>query len=291
MQTALILAGLTAALFERVRTISAKRFVPNGHLIRSPIGQAGYSDAYAAKLIKMAHDHVLTGREADEIGIVLAYIEGEPESTKRFAQWFFPFALPMALKPFQPAANCSANSFNQQINAYLEYIVVECRRAIDLSGKVRAKMQVQNLTPLLLPVVNFKSDALVALLGSLFWNLAQSATPEALIEEETRKFISQHPRVRPPDEERHCYSDELHFFRSPGRHRHGFLRHSQSSTHSPACLLNARSRIGGSFDYTFHFDCMPVRGNTHQHYPNCHGIHCAPGHHQNVNIAPNDYVI
>jgi hypothetical protein len=162
--------------------------------------------------------------------------------------------------------------------------------AIALCAVVRKYTSVHNLTPLLLPTKNFESDRLAELLGNLFWGLAANGAPDALIAQETERFLVAHPWTRMPGDDRRCLLDGVHYFRSPGHERHGFFRFSAAAGHINACLLNARSRLGGTYGYTFHYDCNAVNGGLRGDYPNCHWARVPPKKHH-VNIAPNDFII
>jgi len=291
MQTILILAGLSPQVFERVRSVSAKRFVPHGHLVRSPRKERSYTDDYAQRLIRMAHDFLMGEPEEEQVSVILAYVDDPNAGTRQFIESFFPFALPVALEPFHVERNSSNNAFNRAMNDYVEHLLEESRRALEVSAVVRKHTNIQNLTPLLLPVRNFASAYLMTLLENLFWKLGSDPSPDDLIKQETKQFVARVPLVYPPDADRHCFSDAVLFFKSPGKHRHGFYRHSPTNQHELQCLLNARSRLGGTFDYKFHYDCTPLKGGVAATYPNCHDHPSWPSKHTHVNIAPNDYIV
>ena len=112
---------------------------------------------------------------------MLAYVN-YPEATLQFVDfWFFPFALPFPLELFQPAINAS-NEFNRARNEYVEYLIDEARRSLDVSAIVKKHTNVQNLTPILLPVRNFRSKHLTTMLANLFWGLHAAPAPDDLIE-------------------------------------------------------------------------------------------------------------
>ncbi|HEY5305834.1 MAG TPA: hypothetical protein VIJ52_04110 [Pseudolabrys sp.] len=104
MKTFLILAGLPQPIFDLVRSTPERKLVPNGQLIRSPMPVAGYNDRYAAILIKAAHERLVLEREEEESSIVLAYVAHPGDATQKFVGSFFPFALPIPLRPFSPRA-------------------------------------------------------------------------------------------------------------------------------------------------------------------------------------------
>ena len=59
MKSFLILAGLPQSVFEMVRGVSERRFVPHGHLVRSPMSDKMYTKDYAATLIRAVHSLVV----------------------------------------------------------------------------------------------------------------------------------------------------------------------------------------------------------------------------------------
>ena len=128
------------------------------------------------------------------------------------------------------------------------------------------------------------------MLDTLFWNLSRNTQPDNLISQETERFFAAHPWTNKPGDDQHCLSDGVHYFKSPGQARHGFFRYSEEAKHNHGCLLNARSRLGGTYEYTFHYDCNAVTGGLWAEYPNCHDV-LVPPKSRHANIAPNDYVL
>jgi hypothetical protein len=165
--------------------------------------------------------------------------------------------------------------------------------AIELRGMARIVSEftnIQNLTPLLLPLRNFQSPTLRSILAELYEKLPQATDRKTFVDSLVKKFITFHPRVFPPGQNRHCFSDGRLFFKSPGRDRHGRFRNATADRHEMTCLLNARSRIGGHYPFDFHFDCEPVKGGLANYYSNCHAAKTAPCKNTHVNIAPNDFI-
>ena len=230
------------------------------------------------------------GRESAEAAVLVAYVDFGDTSTERFVGAFFPFALTRPIEELDLSSTRNKREVNERLNAYAEYVAKEVLELRNRARRVRAHTNVHNLTPLLLPLRNFASKELDGMLRRLFDGLGTDQDPNGLLREEVDRFIVAHPRTTPPDADRHCLCNGTLYFKSPGKHRHGFYRHSKDKGHEPTCLLNARSRLGGSYDYKFHYDCTPVRGKLAAHYPNCHGAPCEPKP-THVNIAPNDCII
>ncbi|WP_156526652.1 hypothetical protein [Bradyrhizobium sp.] len=291
MAYSLVIAGLDTRLFDRIKKISEKRLAPHGKLIVSPVkGYVPYTDAYIEGLLSSTHESARKQDGADGTPTLLMYIDYGDHSTKRLLDAFFPFSLPFSLQPVDFSLARNKPQESELLNAFAGEVddsAIELRR---LSSIVSEYTAVANLTPLLLPLGNFRSSHLRAILEQLYSELANSDDPKALITASVKKFFDVHPRTHYGSEPRHCFSDGYLFFRSPGKNRHGFFRHAPESTHAWACLLNARSRIGGRYAAKFHYDCVPVSGALAGQYENCHRIETTPNSREYVNIAPNDYI-
>lgn len=289
MTYSLVLAGLTTKLFDRIKVISENKLAPGGKLIATPTKTyVPYSDAYIQSLLAATHEFARSQNARDGNSALLMYIDYNDHSTKRLLDAFFPFSLPLALKPVQMNGN------RQQENAALNLFASEVEdAAVTLRSVARIVSDftsVANLTPLLLPLKNFRSQALRTMIENLYSGLVDAKDPKEMIKSSIKKFFYTHPRTYYGSEDRHCFSDEYLYFRSPGKDRHGFFRNAPDSRHSLACLLNARSRIGGRYSSTFHYDCVAVTGVLATHYANCHDEQTAPNDAKNVNVAPNDFI-
>ena len=292
MGYSLIIAGLTPQSFDRIRKISENRFAPGGKLILSPVTerQQPYTRRYINGLLEAAHKFTKSKNENEPVSTLLIYIDYRDQSTNDLLDAFFPFGLPLSLDPpnFKEASN------KQQLNSVLNQFAEElAEAAIEIRGLSRIISEftnVANLTPLLLPLRNFRSDGLKSTLKQLYEGLAEADDAKTFIVSTIKSFLAFHPRVRAPEDDRHCFSDGYLYFRSPGKHRHGFFRNVATANHNVACLLNARSRIGGHFPASFHYDCIARNGPLAGEYPNCHDVGCAPGQDTHVNIAPNDFI-
>lgn len=286
----LVIAGLSVIAFDAVRRVSQNRFAPNGRLFAKPVKRPGYPKQQADEYLCEIEQHLRGLREGDPVSIMLLYVDhdGEPTTTA-FVEQFFPFALVRPIRALQLDDTLPRPQQNVAVNAYVDYLereAVELRRRAD---RVRERTHVHNLSPLLLPVRNFHSRHHDAFLKRLFDGLGRTPDVAALLEAEIAGFVARHPRIHPPGENHTCHSDGSLYFKSPGKARHGYYRHEAGKGHGPACLLNARARLGGSYDHAFHYDCRPVRSLLPR-YPNCHDQPTPPKE-NHVNIAPNDFVI
>ncbi|WP_315751878.1 MULTISPECIES: hypothetical protein [unclassified Bradyrhizobium] len=291
MVHALVIAGLSAELFDRVKQISGKTLAPDGLPIISPLpAHSRYDSKYIQKLITATYGYAKQRNETEPFSTLLLYVDYKDQSTSDLLATFFPFSLAYPL----PAPDFSQARTRPQIrNVLNEFAKQVTEAAIELRRIARTVSEftnVQNLTPLLLPLRNFASVKLRSILDDLYGNLPRVADRKPYIESVVKSFIADHPRVRPPGQDRHCFSDGRLFFKSPGRDRHGHFRNAAADNHAMICLLNARSRIGGHYPADFHYDCVPVRNGLASDYPNCHAMRTAPGRATHVNISPNDFV-
>jgi hypothetical protein len=287
----IVLAGLTTKLFDKIRVLSENRLAPNGKLILKPTsGAIPYSEKYIAALLSASYEYARVRDGQDGVATLLLYINYADQSTKNLLKAFFPFGLPLALDPVDFGKAKNQQQERALLNAFAKNVDDASIYLRGLSTIISDYTSVANLTPLLLPLENFRSQHFRNIIEELYFGLADAADTKQFITAAVKKFFSVHPRTYAGTEDRHCFSDGHLFFRSPGKDRHGFFRNDPSSSHALSCLLNARSRIGGRYSATFHYDCLAVSGSLAGHYCNCHGTQTAPNSHKNVNIAPNDFV-
>ena len=234
-------------------------------------------------------DRVLALSEDEKVRCTIAYVDYEGAGTARFIQAFFPFALKRAIRPLIIDENGNASAKRRAVSQYVEYLVAEAQDLRSRAALISEHTHIHNLTPLLLPQANFSSRHYQAIMADLWTHLGTTPNVGTAIRAATNTFLHHHPKAIAPGDEQSCLSDGTLLFRSPGRHRHGYYRHQAGQGHRSTCLLNARSRLGGSYAHSFHYDCMPVRSLASS-YPNCHGAPVAPKE-RHVNIAPNDAII
>lgn len=291
MTHTIVIAGLSVPAFDRIRKESESRIAPGGRLVVAPNhDNKRYALRHAEDLLAKAHQIAAKLDENKKFTTLLLYADFGDETTEQLLEKFFPFCLPLAFQPFEAPENASRRVLNEHLNKFAERILSSSRSLRARSREITDFTSVANLTPLLLPVRNFKSKALIKLLRHLYRNLAVTNEPRDLVDNAVRAFFAECPRTRAPGQERHCFSDGHYYFQSPGKARHGYFRNGNSGNHNRTCLLNARSRVGGSYDYKLHYDCIPTKGKLKATYDNCHGAPTAPKS-THVNIAPNDYIV
>ena len=289
MTEIIVVAGLSSATFDAFSKISIKRLLPGGIIISQPVRWRGYAWDIAEQVKGKIARAILDLEEDSPVNVGLLYVDYGDDTTEFLVENFFPFALPRPIKNFAPESFGEGSLKGKRQREFERHISEEVRSLSRRLSAVRSFTQVHNLTPLLLPLRNFRSRALRDMLWRIYSQGGTSADLEDFISTEVAAFKAQHPRVQPSGSSQTCFSDSELFFQSPGRHRHGFFRHSDlGNGHKVDCLLNARSRLGGSYEHTFHFDCQPVR-RLSRAYPNCHDEPRPPkaGY---VNISPNDFI-
>src|ERR1700730_36560 len=166
MRCVLMMAGLSVDVHDRVRAVSADRFVPNCRLIIKPISKyVRYSTAYARAFIDEAYSYAASLPEDEEVSLVLCYVNNSDDETVEFVQTFYPYCLPIPLQPIDHQGAANRNEWNRRTSLYLAYLQKESRRGRELALQVKRFTNVHNLTPLLLPIRNFKSNSLHEMLG------------------------------------------------------------------------------------------------------------------------------
>lgn len=287
----IVIAGLPTLLFDRLRREAETKIAPGGKLFLSPNPWSNsYDPKHINNLIEQLFQYLLKRPEKDAMVTLLLYADFGDESTAKLLKRFFPFALPrrLAVPDFSKAK--SKQDHSKLLNEFVASVVDASRKVRAASNKISHRTHVHNLNPLLLPIRNFQGDELSELLWKVYSEASYSDDPDKLLSDEISRFLAKHPWATPPDGQKRALSDGVLYFKSPGNDRHGFLRNSIAKTHPIDCLLNARSRLGGAYDYCFHYDCTPVKGKLKAGYENCHG-HDSPPKKTHVNIAPNDFII
>lgn len=286
-----MIAGLPQDAYDHVAKISAKRLAPEGKLIMKPLpGRDTYPAGHHKQFVLDADAHVLTLRETELVQTLLVYADYGDDSTGRFLDAFFPFCLSLGVTvPDTPSAR-NGNERNRLLNDFAEGLLKATVRLREVGRVISEQTDIANLTPLLLPLRNFRSGALRDMLHDVFLHASGAEDPKAYLKGRIDAFLCKHPRAHAPGALRHCLSDGILYFQSPGKDLHGFRRNITKEGHAPNCLLNARSRVGGRYRHNFHYDCIPVKGKLRSHYENCHGSQTTTKD-DHVNIAPNDYII
>ena len=293
MKTFVCLAGFPAEVVTAVGQRSAARFTgatdnqPIIRAIREPYAfRAGMSDFFLDALAK----RIEALKILDEVSIVVVYAAYEGAETERFVGTFFPFALCAPVAPFYPDQAPKA-----QRRSVLMAFVDEVERTVaSTRAKARAvrdALSGQPLSPLLLPLRNFKSEIVRPEIQALFGELPRQDDAKARLDSAVAAITTAHPLRRLQNGSRAAYfqDDRTLRFKSPGKDRHGMAR-ALGDGHRPDCLINSRVRLGAPFDTLLHYDCDYGRGNVDRDYPNCHGESQAPAAKTHANIAPSDAV-
>ena len=139
-------------------------------------------------------------------------------------------------------------------SSILSYLVAQAEELRSRASRVSEFTNIANVTPFLLPYENFQSRYHRDMVERLYNCLGVVDDISSIMESEKDAFTRHHPRVRPPKGQPSCYSDNRLFFKSPGRARHGYFRHTHGQGHHPSCLLAARCRFGGSYPHDLHLN-------------------------------------
>lgn len=283
-----IIAGADQALFDALSGTSVNAFAPGGARIALP-APAGLNEAHAAALLAKARVRLKSLPETTPVNTVVLAIAPHGADDAQFRKAFYPFALynPVEAPDFAKATSMNVrNRLRNELVARLKIEAIEARKRAALVKGVVSKA---NMSPFVLPVRNFRSKHLDAMLDKVFARIATDPDPQSLLRRAEREFLRRLPYTHPPDSDRRCLSDGRHYFKSPGHQRHGYYQNALDGDHGPTCLLNARSRLGGALAHDFHFDCDPVK-RLDRRYLDCHDAACPPKD-THVNIAPSDAII
>lgn len=283
-----IIAGADKALFDVLCGLSGNLLAPKGALVMKPT-QDRLSMQYADALLAEGRNALKKLDEAVPVNTVVLAICEPGEDDAAFRQRFFPFALYRRIDAPDLSEAYSTNAKNRIRNAFasrLPKTVIDLRQRAEVVKGVVSKA---NMSAYVLPIRNFRRNELRELLEATFGEAGTAADLRRLLDANEQAFVKRVPMTTPPSSDRRCYSDGRHYFKSPGRDRHGVYKNSGDGNHQLTCLLNARSRLGGSLSHNFHFDCDPVR-RLDADYPDCHE-ECLPPKKAHVNIAPSDGII
>ncbi len=287
MAYVLVIAGASSGgTFDLVSKISGNALAPNGQVIRCPIKgeDATYTKAYVSLLIEATSKCLLEFPEQEAVSVLLLYLNASNGSENMLLEAFFPMALPLSVR----LDDSSAEGKPVGRKALEALIVAGAQRLRKVYPQVSDRTQVGNLSPLLLPIRNFRSDALMFMLTELYSSLATHESPVSLLQQMVNKFKNTHPPTKPAGSPQSCYTDGHLYFKSPGKNRHGFFRNSDMGKHVNYCVIKARSRLGGAIPYTLHYDCAPIR-HLLEFYPNCHCERISTSR-EYINIGPSDFV-
>ncbi len=222
----IVIAGLSVAGFDELRRESERRLAPSGNLFARPVRKPGYPKDAALKYQQDMCDRILALPETAQISVTIAYVDYADETTKQFIDAFRPFAL---VRPIEP--------LEKHNGAYGEYLVEQALELRSRASRVSEFTNIANVTPFLLPYRNFDSPHNEEMVENLYNSLGVADDIAGLMKTEKNKIAQYHPRVKPPKGQQSCYSDGRLFFKSPGRARHGYFRHTRDRgiTHRACC--------------------------------------------------------
>ncbi len=290
MKTFVCLAGFPAAVIDAIGQRPAARFtgaqdnLPIARAIREPYAyRFGMADFYLQELAK----RITALKIKDEASVIVAYAAYGGAEMQRFLGTFFPFALCTPIEPFYPDQAPKAG----RRSTLLRHVDAIETAVADVQAKarvVRDTFSGQPMSPLLLPLRNFRSDVVRPEVAALFDNLPADADPRSRLGAASDAITIRHSLQRVNGTA--FYEDDRQLrFKSPGTDRHGAAR-LVSEGHKTHCLINGRIRLGGPFDALFHYDCDYLRGTVDRAYPNCHDAIQAPAKATHANIAPSDAI-
>lgn len=254
--------------------------------LESPI----YNADYRTELLEQCCDWVDERGLDEPYSISLLYAESKGVRVQNLIEDFFPFSL---LAPFPaPPVVATGNERRYEVNRLVNMLVPICTNL-----RTRTKIIHDHLTsrarrtPLLLPPQNFGSQNLDDALRTLQAQAVHKNPLEPFI----NRIIDQIERTveRQRSGGRSHYVNEAGLvFTAPSRtefHAHA-RRPEFGDEHQHTCFLRGRSRLGGSYNPRFHYDCHSVHGQLGAEYISCHGQSFRPPRSTHVNIAPNDNV-
>ena len=224
-----------------------------------------------------------------ETAFAIVYVTRDDESTKFFVESFFPH---MLLIPVQWQLDLSQGP--QGVRASKNRLIPLLAQATSRARHALRALEDELVsrasnTPFLLPIKNFDSKRLNAILSMFHSDLVSPHTqPTDVIGRYIKKFKHAHPPQKVG--ERDCFVDDSRVeFRPPGSSRHAYSR--AGGQHPPECFLSGHRRLGAPYDPLFHYDC--AKGNNGNLFARLHGCHepkemreGAP----HINVAPNDNV-
>lgn len=282
----IVIAGLSVAGFDALKSMKSRRIAPLGQFYAAPVKHTGYPKHQAINYQKEMRDRIIKLPENEQVSLMLAYVDYGDDTTAAFVKEFSPFALARPIRPI--TKNFELLPSRAEVKSYQDYLADEAQELRARATRISEFTQIRNLSPFLLPRGNFDSRHHRLLLSALYANLGTVPDVGKFMKKAANNFERHHPKVKPAGSVHSCYSDKRLYFCSPGGDRHGYFRH-EAKGHEPACVLAARSRFGGSYAHDLHYDGQPLNALAST-YPNCHGVPVKPKH-THVNICPNDYII
>ncbi|WP_426046092.1 hypothetical protein [Brevundimonas sp. TWP3-1-2b1] len=284
-------AGIPAAIYDGVYDQRLAICGDEAEFVSSPAKNTTHPGSAAAQVNRLVN--VLTDRLRGDhhnalADTAFAMIAVGPTTQTAALQAVFPAVLVIPVEWSLDAT--TATTTKQSRNALIVLLREACllARAVfkPLTKELREK---DNRTPLLLPLKNFSSSALVRELSVFHDAVAQGADAGAAIVATTQAIDRRHPPQMIHGKVRRCYVDRRRVeFHAPGSARHAYAR--PTSNHPDICLLAGSRRFGAPFDRCFHYDCSRGNKPLAGRFTRCHDVEANWSGKPHLNIAPNDYI-
>lgn len=290
MHFLICLAGLPRAMVEEMGKSSPARFtedrsnLPIMREMAAPYAyRDGMSDYFVGQLAKRL-EAIPPGRD---LGVGLAYANHAGQRD-RFLEAFYPFAATMPFDPCYPDT-WRKDRKRSELATAMEALISAIDRLRKRIRLMRDVLSGQNFSPLTLPLRNFRSEVLQPQISAISEALRAEDATRDLVEQRVTAIRQRHPLHRRADHRPFFEDNRGLRFLSPGGADHGVAR-VVGKGHTPTCLVNGRTRLGGPLKAGFHYDCDYERRDLDAVYPNCHSFKQKPSKGAYVNISPTDAI-
>ncbi|WP_372574527.1 hypothetical protein [Ruegeria jejuensis] len=233
---------------------------------------------------------------------VLKKIEHNFECHQGFAILNFCSALDASLSAsFEPSIPCcfmreidygveTTSGVNRLVREVLAAVNQKIGKVVRNHGALKVELSKTNSTPLLLPVVNFKSEDLKRFFDFISKNYSSVKVESYLLAH--KKRISSCMKAAQDGRKAFLSNDGL-YFKTPGRAKHGSHppKLDFDTDHKILCRVGSLIRFGVKIETGFHYDCKYEKGGSFsQDRSSCHGQAVSTNGCGYVNIYPNDYI-
>ncbi len=289
-----IVGGLTRPHWDRLKK-RTDEIIPLGDLlIGKPITgrslSASLTNGYADELIEYLSDHLRQRPQDADQGVGLLFGTPIPAQAAAFASRFFPFLLTqhfLAPDKVEGTEKEQSQQFNK-LRPHLAAAAVGLRRAVAAMQQEIVKQR--NRTPLLLPLLNFRSEHLESTLQHLANSLPAADNPTRALSDACLRFRKSHPMISESGQQSFFQDARDVSFKSPGRHCHGNIVGQAMADHDSTCYVRGILRLGAQVAEGFHYDCTKGKAPFQGEFPNCHGAVAKQIGKPHLNIFPNDFI-
>lgn len=257
-----------------------------------PLGrdEGSLSRRHSVRILREFCDQVQAERpgEAEDVAYAVIYVKRPGDDLSDFEEIFFPSTFIKSVEWVQGFGTKSIvnQSKNELIKTLRKATEHTKSRLIALRKELSERSQ---RTPLLLPLRNFSSNSLVALIKGINDGLNVDQDPGVVIRGLISEFDLVHPPRRVGSRRSPCYIDDNRVeFHAPGKALHGLPRAGEG--HKVECILGGRRRLGAPYHPAFHYDCIKGQGLKGDFFT-CHSD--TPSRmkgNPHLNISPNDFI-